>query len=198
MALTRKLLKGMGLTEEQMDTIIEAHTETVEGLKADVTRYKAAAEKLPGVQKDLDDLRAAKDGGYKEKYEKEHLDFEAFKAAQTAKESKAAKETAYRAVLESIGLKGKKLQDAILASVKWEDVELAQDGKIKDAASLETTIKTDWADYIDVKSKGGAHVDDPPGGGGGKLSRKEILEIKNPAERQKAIAENIDVFMKGD
>lgn len=34
MALTRKLLKGMGLTEEQMDTIIEAHTDTVDGLKA--------------------------------------------------------------------------------------------------------------------------------------------------------------------
>ena len=27
MALTRKLLKGMGLTDEQVDTIIEAHTE---------------------------------------------------------------------------------------------------------------------------------------------------------------------------
>ena len=33
MALTRKLLKGMGLTDEQVDTIIEAHTDTVDGLK---------------------------------------------------------------------------------------------------------------------------------------------------------------------
>ena len=41
MALTRKLLKGMGLTEEQMDTIIEAHTDTVDGLKSDLARYKA-------------------------------------------------------------------------------------------------------------------------------------------------------------
>lgn len=32
MALTRKLLKGMGLTDEQVDTIIEAHTDTVDGL----------------------------------------------------------------------------------------------------------------------------------------------------------------------
>ena len=50
MALTRKLLKGMGLTEEQMDTIIEAHTDTVDGLKSDLARYKADAEKLHGVQ----------------------------------------------------------------------------------------------------------------------------------------------------
>ena len=87
MALTRKLLKGMGLTDEQVDTIIEAHTDTVDGLKADVTRYKADAEKLPGVQKQLDDLKAAGDGGYEEKYEKEHSAFEAFKTDITAKES---------------------------------------------------------------------------------------------------------------
>ena len=55
MALTRKLLKGMGLTDEQVDTIIEAHTDTVDGLKADVSKYKSDAEKLPGVQKQLDD-----------------------------------------------------------------------------------------------------------------------------------------------
>lgn len=101
MALTRKLLKGMGLTDEQVDTIIEAHTDTVDGLKADVTRYKADAEKLPGVQKQLDDLKAAGDGGYKEKYEKEHSAFEAFKTDITAKESKAAKERAVRAYFES-------------------------------------------------------------------------------------------------
>ena len=47
MSLTRKLLKGMGLTDEQVDTIIEAHTDTVDGLKEQVKTYKADAEKLP-------------------------------------------------------------------------------------------------------------------------------------------------------
>lgn len=57
MALTRKLLKGMGLTDEQVDTIIEAHTDTVDGLKADVGKYKSDAEKLPDVQKQLETSR---------------------------------------------------------------------------------------------------------------------------------------------
>ena len=39
----------------------------------------------------MDDLKAAGDGGYKEKYEKEHSDFEAYKSGITEKESKAAK-----------------------------------------------------------------------------------------------------------
>jgi hypothetical protein len=66
MALTRKLLKGMGLTEEQMDTIIEAHTDTVDGLKSDLARYKADAEKLPGVQAELENLKAKGDDGWKD------------------------------------------------------------------------------------------------------------------------------------
>ena len=57
MALTRKALKAMGLTEEQVDSIIEAHTETVDGLKSQVNAYKADAEKLPGVEKELNDLK---------------------------------------------------------------------------------------------------------------------------------------------
>ena len=113
MSITRKLLKGMGLTEEQVDTIIEAHTETVDGLKADVSRYKADAGKLAGVQKELDDLKAAGDGGYKVKYEKEHSDFEAFKSNITAKEAKAAKEKAVRAFFESKNITGANLDLAM-------------------------------------------------------------------------------------
>ena len=47
MALTRKLLKGMGLTDEQVDTIIEAHNATVEGVIADVATYMDYEAKLP-------------------------------------------------------------------------------------------------------------------------------------------------------
>ena len=68
MALTRKGLKAMGLTDEQVDSVIELHTETIDGLTTQRDEYKVAADKLPGVQKELDELKAA-DGGYKKKYE---------------------------------------------------------------------------------------------------------------------------------
>ena len=109
MALTRKLLKGMGLTDEQVDTIIEAHTDTVDGLKKDINKYKDDAEKLSTVQKELDDLKTAGDGGYKEKYENEKKAFEDFKKAQTAKETKAAKEKAYTEFLKSVGVSEKRI-----------------------------------------------------------------------------------------
>lgn len=160
MALTRKLLKGMGLTEEQVDTIIEAHTETVDGLKEDISKYKSNAEKLPTVQKELDDLKAAGDGGYKQKYEDEKKAFEDFKAAQTAKETKQAKEKAYAEFLKIAGVSEKRIP-AIIKVTDLDSLEMDGD-KFKDADKLTEAVKTDWADFIETSNTNGANTTTPP------------------------------------
>ena len=195
MALTRKLLKGMGLTDEQVDTIIEAHTDTVDGLKADVTRYKADAEKLPGVQKQLDDLKAAGDGGYKEKYEKEHSAFETYKSDVTAKESKAAKEKAVRAYFESKNITGANL-DLAMRGCGEEMAALELDGeKIKDTKSLDALVDGTYKGLVSkqtVRFDTGARFN----GGGKPMTKEEIMQITDRAERRAAIAANMDLFRK--
>lgn len=195
MALTRKLLKGMGLTDEQVDTIIEAHTDTVDGLKADVTRYKADAEKLPGVQKQLDDLEAAGDGGYKEKYEKEHSAFEAFKTDITAKESKAAKERAVRAYFESKNITGANL-DLAMRGCGEEMSALELDGeKIKDTKSLDALVDGTYKSLVSkpaVRLDMGARLNE----GGKPMTKDEIMKITDRTERRAAIAANMDLFRK--
>lgn len=195
MALTRKLLKGMGLTDEQVDTIIEAHTDTVDGLKADVTRYKADAEKLPGVQKQLDDLKAAGDGGYKEKYEKEHSAFEAFKTDITAKESKAAKERAVRAYFESKNITGANL-DLAMRGCGEEMSALDLDGeKIKDTKSLDALVDGTYKSLVSkpaVRLDMGARLNE----GGKPMTKDEIMKITDRTERRAAIAANMDLFRK--
>ena len=195
MALTRKLLKGMCLTDEQVDTIIEAHTDTVDGLKADVSRYKADAEILPSVQKQLDDLKAAGDGGYKEKYEKEHSDFEAYKSGVTAKESKAAKEKAVRAYFESKNITGANL-DLAMRGCGEEMAALELDGeKIKDTKSLDALVD---GTYKGLVSKQTVRVDTGArfNGGGNPMTKDEIMQITDRAERRAAIAANMDLFRK--
>lgn len=184
MALTRTLLKGMGLTEEQAGTIIEAHTETVDGLKADITKYKTDAEKLPGAQKELDDLKKIGDGGYKEKYEKEHSDFEKFKGEQAAKEARQAKETAYREVLKTAGVSEKRIDSIMKISTDIiEGLELS-DGKVKDADKLTETVKTEWADFIVNTDTQGAGTKNPPENNPGSkqdlgsLSMKEYIAAR--------------------
>ena len=105
MALTRKMLKAMGIEEEKIEQIIDAHAETVDALKQERDTYKEDSSKLADVQKELDDLK--KDGGdWQQKYEKEHSDFEAYKSAQTAKETKAAKQTASLSLQRGVSVFG--------------------------------------------------------------------------------------------
>lgn len=182
MALTRKMLKAMGIEEEKIDQIIDAHMETVDGLKEDVNKYKGDAEKLPTVQKELDDLKAAGDGGYKEKYEKEHKAFEDFKTAQTEKETKQAKEKAYTAFLKSVGVSEKRIP-AILKVTDLNSVELDGD-KVKDADKLTESVKTEWADFIESSSTSGANTQTPPANNTGddkdpsKMSMEDYIKYR--------------------
>lgn len=199
MALTRKLLKGMGLTDEQVDTIIEAHTDTVDGLKADISKYKADAEKLPGVQKELDNLKAASDDGYKEKYEKEHSAFEAFKTDITAKESKAAKEKAVRAYFESKNITGANLDLAMRGCGEEMAALELENGKIKDTKSLDALMEGTYKGLVSTTQKKGADPANPPANaGGGAMTKDQIMQIKDRAERRAAIAANMNLFEKGE
>lgn len=174
MALTRKFLAAMGIEAEKIDEIIDAHTETVNALKkerddakAEATSFKADAEKLPDIQKELDDLKAANaDNPYKEKYEKEHSDFEKYKADVTAKETKQKKESAYKAILKDAGISEKRI-DSIIKVSAIDEVELDDEGKIKDADKLKETLKTEWADFIVKEGTQGANTKTPPAGNGG-------------------------------
>lgn len=198
MALTRKLLKGMGLTEEQMDTImdtiIEAHTDTVDGLKNDLARYKADAEKLPGVQAELENLKAKGDDGWKDKHDKVKKEFEDYKREQMQKETKSAKESAYRKLLKSAGISEKRI-DSVLKVTDLSTVEL-EDGKIKNADDLKKSIKEEWADFVVTTKQKGADTQAPPANNGGAMSRDDIFKIRDASERQAAIAANLNLFGK--
>ena len=185
MALTRKLLKGMGLTDEQVDTIIEAHTDTVDGLKEQVKTYKADAEKLPNVQKELDDLKAAGDGGFKEKFEKEHSDFENFKKTIQEKETKAAKESAAKAFFESKGITGNSLEIAMRGS-SAEIAALDLDGeKIKDSSALDALVNGTFKALVSTTTTKGANIPNPPVTMPNKAYSADDIRKMSPAEINK-------------
>lgn len=195
MSITRKMLKGMGLTEDQQDTILEAHTETVNEIKAERDRLKADAEKLPGVQKQLDELKAAGDGGYKEKFEKERKAFEDYKADITAKETKAAKEKAVKAYFESKNITGANL-DLAMRGCGTEMAALEMDGeKIKDTKSLDALLTGTYKGLISTTQTKGANPATPPANvGNGAMTKDQIMAIKDRAERRAAIAANLNLF----
>lgn len=195
MSLTRKMLKAMGIEEEKIDQIIEAHSETVDSLKADRDSYKEDAEKLKDVQKELDDLKAKGDDGWKDKYEKLKGEHEQYKSDVLEKETHAAKEAAYRAILKDANLSEKGIEKAIKYA-DWDKIELDTDGKLKNANDHIKSVREEWAEYVTTTTTTGAKTSTPPANNGGKTgkTKEEIMAIRDPAVRQAEIAKNPEAF----
>ena len=194
MSLTRKMLKAMGIEEEKIDQIIEAHSETVDSLKADRDSYKEDAEKLKDVQKELDDLKAKGDDGWKEKHDALKVEFDQYKNDVQAKETKAAKEAAYRAILKDANLSEKGIEKAVKYA-EWDKIELEADGKLKGASDHIKAVKEEWAEYVTTTTTTGAKTSNPPANNGGSVKTKEeIYKMENgryvlsASERQAELA----------
>ena len=197
MPLTRKLLKGMGLTDEQVESVIEAHTDVVDGLKDEIEKNKGSAARLAEVEKELNDLKANADGGYKEKYEKEHTDFEAYKAEIAEKETQAQKADIFRKLLEKANISKAHIEtliDTKTAEKLINGLEI-KDGKAVDEDKISKAISDTWGGYIEhTENKPTGAANPPSNTGGGTKTVSEIMAIKDGAARRKAIAENLSLF----
>ena len=168
MALTRAMLKGMGLTDEQIGAIIEEHTNVTGGLKDQIKTLKESADKLPEVEKELNDLKAGNDD-WKGKYEKEHKAFDDYRKDISNKETLAKVKAAYRKLLKDANV-GESHHDSILKVTDFSNIKLNEDGTLADAGKLKDAIKKDWSGFIATSSTKGAGAATPPGGSDAKPS----------------------------
>lgn len=193
MALTRKLLKGMGLTEEQIDSIIDAHTDSLEGLQSKVKTLEAEAAEAKDLKKQLEDLKGGKD--WKAEHDKVKKELDDYRAEQQGKELSAKKRAAYKALLEKEKIDPKRIDTVLKADRdRIEAMELDGD-TVKDADKLTEGIKADWSDFVvNTVKKGVNNAKPPKSEGGGTMTKEEIMAIKDTAQRQAAIAENHELF----
>lgn len=191
MALTRPFLKAMGLSEEQVQSIIEEHVAVTDKLKAERDSYKEQAGKAADLQKQLDGFNGGED--WKTKFDKEHEAFEDFKK-QTAAEAATAKvKAAYRKLLSDEGISEKRL-DAILKVTDLSKLKLDKDGNLENVSELKKAINDEWSEFKTTVTERGAQVDKPPQTGKAKMTKEEIFAIKDTSQRQQAIAENHELF----
>jgi hypothetical protein len=198
MAFTRKALKAMGLTDEQVDSIIELHTESTDAIKADRDKYKEDAEKLSDVQRQLDEansrLKAAEKDDYKGKYESEKAAHDKLKADIQTKETKAKKTDVFKAYLKEKGYS----DNAITKITKYggyvDGIELDEEGKITNSDKLMTSVETEWSEYKPQAGTQRHTPVTPPVGGKVQRTKEDIMNITDTAARQKAIAENLSLF----
>lgn len=186
MALTQKMLQAMDIPEEKIDQIIEAHKETVNGLKADRDKYKEDAEKLPDVQKQLDEankkLEKVESGDWENKYNTLKGEYDGFKADTEKKAVQAKKEAAYRKLLKDAGVSESRIDTIIKVSGSVIDgLKFDKDDAVEDSEKLTGDIKKEWADFIQTTSVKGANVSNPPANNGGN-------DVKKPSRATELVA----------
>lgn len=198
MALTRNMLKGMELTDEQVSTIINEHVATVDALKEQLKEANGKVETLSKETETLatikEELDALKEGDWKTKYDNEHTAFESYKKEVNAKETTNKLHSAYRKLLKDQNV-GEKHIDSIIKVTDFSEIKLDKEGNLVDEDKLSENIKSEWSGFITTTETKGAKVDNPPSSSGiQKMTKEEILAIKDTTERQQAIKENVDLF----
>ena len=213
MALTKAFLREAaskaGVDSEHMsdlvNEIIDGHTASIEALREKVSTlektakgYEEEIEKLTGIQKEYEELKAQVDKDAKERegkdYDKLKAEFDEYKESIEKRDAHSAKESAFREILKDAEIDGKYF-DKIVKYSDIDSIELDGDGKIKDAADRIKAVKEEWPEYKVTTKEQGAKTPNPPANTGGNgMTKEEILAIKDTTERQKAIAENHELF----
>lgn len=158
MAFSRSYLKSCGLTDEQVSSVMEEHTSIVDALKKERDAYKTDADKLTEVQRELETLKGGED--FKAKYEKEHQDFETYKADIAKKAQLEKVQAAYRKLLLDEKISEKRL-DGIIRLTDFDKIKLDKDGNLEDVATLKDNIGKEWGEFR-VSTKEKDHKPDTP------------------------------------
>ena len=194
MSLSRKFLSALGIEQDKVDEIVQAHAETVDALKDKMSEYKEKAEQFDAVSSELQELKG-KENPFEEQYNSLKTEFDQYKEQVQTEKTIANKQSLYKELLRDCGVSEKRL-NSILKVTNMDSVELNEDGSIKDADTLKETIQEEWSDFITQTKNVGADTETPPANDGGKkfTSKEEIMKIKDSSARQKAIMENKDLF----
>lgn len=195
MAFTRKYLKTIGIEEEQIPQIIEAHLEVVNSIKEELTQKDERIKELENAHKKMGELEKQSEELEKLKadYEKEKKAFADYKADVENKEANATKEKLSRAYFENKGITGKGLDIALKASKSEISGLEIEDGKIKDAKILDDLFENSLKSLVVSTNVDGTTIPNPPDNKPTKYTdKKEIMKIKDTTERQNALLEYLN------
>lgn len=103
---------------------------------------------------------------WKVKFDALKEEFEGYKTEEQKKATKAAKETAFKALLKESGIAEKRIASVVRVS-DIDSLELGEDGKFKNSEDLTKKIKDEWADFISTETTKGAETATPPANTGG-------------------------------
>ena len=198
-------LEKIGLDKDQISAVMKINGKDIEDLKkenqtitADRDTWKTRAETAEGTLKgfegkDFDGITKDRDE-WKEK-------FEELEAEQSKAKQEAELEAAINDHVSGLNFKDDYRKRAYIDDLKKEGYQV-KDGKLIGASDFQKKYDADA--FVDEKqqklenkrakftTKTNQQTD------GATPTKEQIMAMKDPTERQKAIRENIDLFQKGE
>lgn len=165
MALTRKLLSSLGLEDSKIDSVIEAHIETVDGLKQQIEAFKgqleaekSEAEKVKAQLLQQIDAEKAKADTAKQKYKEtldaEKAETEKFRQQVEALQAEANKLTEVQAELDTLKSAPDYKAQYEAEKTAFEAYKLESESKAKMAR-----VKAAYKDLLKAENVGAEQVD---------------------------------------
>lgn len=206
MAITVKYLEDLGVEKEVAEKIFAERSKEIEADKAKreklESELKEKTESLDNLSKDFEELKSnnASAEEYKTKYEAVIAENEA-KAKQAEADRILAEKTEnvnkrFEAVVGEKTFSHNAIKADYLKKF-GEAIELEDNKSLSDEQIFHNLIKDDATAFTGVaavKLQGGK----PLGNGTKYTSKADIMAIKDRTERRNAIAQNLDLFEKGE
>lgn len=185
MAFTRKFLKALGIAEEAVDSIMDAHTEVTNALIAERDAAKAAAPDVTKLNQQLEDLKKKVDTAKAEGKAEVQVEFDRYKNGIEAEKLNATKKTAVMADLKENGVQRDDFVNLLLGQVDMTKVEVDENNKVKDNSFI-NDLKVRYPGCFGNVEQRGAGANNPPPGGSQKMTKEEFF--KKPLHEQMAYA----------
>lgn len=186
MSFTRAFLKSLGLNDDQVQAVVDAHLEVVNPLKEERNTLKEQSGRIPELEKELEGLKNGED--FKAKWEKEHAEFEDYKK-QVEQEAETAKvKAAYRKLLADEKISEKRL-DVVMRATDFSKMKLDKDGNLTNTDTLKEAINQEWGDFKVKIEERKPIVPTPPNPDNGGKPASRARELANQYYAQKYGAE---------
>lgn len=178
MAFTRKYLASLGLENDKIDAIIEAHAEVTDALKADITKYKTEADKIPDLEKQVEEAKQHKADAekFKADYEAEKAAHDKLKSDNAAQAETAKKTAALKKLLKDSGYHEKGI-DLVAEHTDLSSFEIDENGTFKDAEKITAGIEEKWGIFKGKTEKFEHVPQNQPNNGGGSNQPSRAAQI---------------------
>lgn len=207
MAFKRNDLVGLGIEPDKIQILIDWHMETVNALQAKIDESKGNSDELAKATAELEqakkDLKTANNkivayekDDYKGKYESEKAAREKLESDIANKETNAKKDNALKALLKDKKYSDEAAKLIVRKGGYTDKIELDENGGVKNADSILGDVQNDFSMFTPKISNQVVNPAAPPANSGGakKPTKEEIMNIKNTEERQRAMAQNMELF----